>query len=70
MSGKNTMVFDDGHPKQKEVFNARKQAKAERKLTDASTGQIVRHLMYRHRVGLLTSYSLAITVFGFYKWLT
>lgn len=67
---KGDLVFDDGKPTQKEKFNARKIVKAERKLVDASTSQIMRHLMYRHRVGLLSSYSIVLTIFGFYKWLT
>lgn len=68
------MVFEDGKPTRHELdkkkLSIRQQAKLERKLVDSSTGQIVRHLMYRHRVGLLTSYSIGLTVFGFYKWLT
>lgn len=68
------MVFDDGKPTKHErdskKLTIRQQAKQERKLVEASTGQIVRHLMYRHRVGLLSGYSIGITLFGIYiKWL-
>lgn len=67
-------VFDDGKPTKHELdkkkLTIRQEAKLNRKLADATFGQIVWHLYRRHELGL-TRFALIATVgFGFYKWLT
>lgn len=67
-------VFEDGkptkHEQDKKKLTIRQEAKLNRKLAEATTGQIFWHLYRRHELGL-TRFVLILTVaFGFYKWLT